>query len=171
LLLHWWFTNVNRERTALLDQMRLPLMAWVVATTIRPRLLSESSTSSSEVRLALGAMRRASSARSWAITERCAWNLSGSEESRGASGACAKRARRELWRRPRGSRLIVRRFRPAPATRGDMLGYRLAFALSGRHALRLHALPGVMPAPMMVMKYPHRLGCINSGGISYAWCH
>jgi hypothetical protein len=28
-----------------------------------------------------------------------------------------------------------------------------------------------MPAPMMVMKYPHRLGCINSGGISYAWCH
>ena len=30
----------------------LPLMAWVVATTIRPRLLSESSTSSSEVRLA-----------------------------------------------------------------------------------------------------------------------
>jgi hypothetical protein len=64
-----------------------------------------------------------------------------------------------------GSRLIVRRFRPAPATRGDMLRYRLAFALSGRHAL-----PGVMPAPMMVMKYPHRLGCINSGSISYAWC-
>jgi hypothetical protein len=46
-----------------------------------------------------------------------------------------------------------------------MLRYRLAFALSGRHAL-----PGVMPAPMMVMKYPHRLGCINSGSISYAWC-
>ena len=42
---------------------------------------------------------------------------------------------------------------------------RLAFALRGRHVL-----PGVMPAPMMVMKYPHRLGCINSGGISYAWC-
>ncbi len=65
-----------------------------VATTIRPRLLSEGSTSSSEVRLALGARRRASSARSWAITERCAWNLSGSEESGGASGARASLARR-----------------------------------------------------------------------------
>ncbi len=57
---------------------------------------------------------------------------------------------------------------PVPARtchRRDMLRYRLAFALSGRHAL-----PGVMPAPMMVTKYPHRLGCINSGSISYAWC-
>ena len=35
---------------------------------------------------------------------------------------------------------------------------------------RRHALPGIMPAPMMVMKYPHRLGCINSGGVSHAWC-
>jgi hypothetical protein len=78
--------------------------------------------------------------------------LSGSEESGGASGARASLARRELRRRPRGSRLIVRRFRPAPATPGYMLRYRLAFALSGRHALRRHALPGVMPAPMMVMK-------------------
>ncbi len=32
----------------------------------------------------------------------------------------------------------------------------------------LESLPGVMPAPMMVIKYPHRLGCINSGSISYA---
>jgi hypothetical protein len=41
----------------------LPLMAWVVTTTIRLRLLSESSTSSSEVRLLSARWRRASSAR------------------------------------------------------------------------------------------------------------
>jgi hypothetical protein len=65
---------------------------------------------------------------------------------------------------------ITSRQEYTPATRGDMLRYRLAFAPGRHHALRRHALPGVMPAPMMVMKYPHRLGCINSGGISYAWC-
>ena len=62
-------------------------MAWVVATTIRPRLLSETSTSSSEVR---NAAHRTSPGRRRAAA---------------TYGARARRARRARWRRPRGSRL------------------------------------------------------------------
>lgn len=75
--------------------MRRPLMI-SVEPTMRPPLSAETATAMPERRPVRGAMRRASSARSWAISERRAWNLSGSKESGGASGARAS-PRRELW--------------------------------------------------------------------------
>jgi hypothetical protein len=103
--------------------MRRPLMI-SVEPTMRPPLSAETATAMPERRPVRGAMRRASSARSWAISERRAWNLSGSKESGGASGARASLARRELLRRPRGLRLIVR------GGRGDLRRIPVGFCLS-----------------------------------------
>ncbi len=71
----------------------------VVATTIRPHLLSESSTSSSEVRLALGAM--APGKLSEVVGDHGTLRMEPLQVGGERRGIRRASPRRELWRRPR----------------------------------------------------------------------